>query len=206
MAIFRREGDRATPAPDPLPPRTKAPSSARAAATVIASCTRIVGEITGSTSLTIEGQFEGIVQIDSEVTVAPDGKAQGEIAARSVRVGGKMVGDVRGKDLVEITPSGSLEGNITAARVIIAEGAFFKGQVQMGSPAAAPGAAREAQPEDPRRSAPTSRLEGGRPDGRGAEGGTGAGSSGAGSGGPGSSGTGSSGAGSGGGGSSNSRR
>ena len=48
-----------------------------------------------------------------------------------VRIGGRVIGDVTASDRVEVSPSGSLEGNISAPRIVIAEGAFFKGIVDM---------------------------------------------------------------------------
>ncbi len=98
---------------------------------MIAGGTRVQGEVTGRADLTIDGRVEGKIVLEMDVTVREGGQVNGTIQARSVRIGGKVVGDVKGVEMVEITPSGSLEGNVSAARVIIAEGAFFKGQVEM---------------------------------------------------------------------------
>lgn len=137
MSIFRREPDRpsrddpepmARPVTRPPEPRTaRGPSRS----TLVAEGTRIQGEIHGSADLSIEGEFQGNIDLESEVVVQPQGKVSGEIVARSVRIGGRVQGDVRGRDLVELQASGSLEGNVSAARVVIAEGAFFKGKVEM---------------------------------------------------------------------------
>ena len=98
---------------------------------MIAGGTRIQGEITGKADLTIDGKVDGKIILERDVTVREGGQVQGTIQARSVRIGGKVIGDVKGVELVEIMVSGSLEGNVSAKRVIIAEGAFFKGQVEM---------------------------------------------------------------------------
>ncbi len=135
MSIFRRDAPTnapqspaATPRSEPRQPR---PSASPEKATVIAGGTRVQGEITGRADLTIDGRVEGKIVLEMDVTVRDGGRVNGTIQARSVRIGGKVVGDVKGVEMVEITTSGSLEGNVSAARVIIAEGAFFKGQVEM---------------------------------------------------------------------------
>jgi len=48
-----------------------------------------------------------------------------------VRIGGRVTGNVHGREKVEILPSGRLEGDVAAPRVVLAEGAFFKGKVEM---------------------------------------------------------------------------
>src|SRR4030095_13152607 len=74
-----------------------------------------------------------------ELAVGAEGKVQGDIVARSVRIGGRVVGNVQGHEKVEILPTGRLEGDVAAPRVVLAEGAFFKGKVEMtGKPGATP--------------------------------------------------------------------
>lgn len=99
--------------------------------THIAPGTRIEGRLTGPTDLLIEGEVEGEVRVDSAVVVGTEGMVQGPVSARVVRVSGKIVGDVQATERVEIAPAGSVEGDVAAPRVVIAEGAFFKGRVEM---------------------------------------------------------------------------
>lgn len=135
MSIFRRDPPGPQQAASPVERRTvdRRPggSPRERSTTLIAAGTRLTGEITGSAGLQVEGDFRGTIRLDSEVVIGPGGRGEGQISARVVRIGGRMQGDVEGIELVEITPSGALEGNISAARVVIAEGAFFKGQVEM---------------------------------------------------------------------------
>jgi len=99
--------------------------------THIAPGTRVVGQLTGPTELLIEGEVEGEVRVDAAVMIGADGVVKGPILANVVRVGGRVEGNVQATERVEVAPSGTLEGDITAPRVIIAEGAFFKGRVEM---------------------------------------------------------------------------
>jgi cytoskeletal protein CcmA (bactofilin family) len=99
--------------------------------THIAPGTRVVGQLSGPTELLIEGEVEGEVRVDAAVMIGADGAVKGPISANVVRVGGRVEGNVQATERVEVAPSGTLEGDITAPRVIIAEGAFFKGRVEM---------------------------------------------------------------------------
>ena len=90
----------------------------------------------------VEGEIEGEVRVDATVTVGAEGVVTGPVAAPVVRIGGRVIGDVMASDRVEVSPSGSLEGNISAPRIIIAEGAFFKGIVDMRKDKAAAAARR----------------------------------------------------------------
>lgn len=139
MSIFRRDPEsprEALRATSPAParrPRSGLEPQVATAVTVIASGTHIVGEVSGTAGLRIEGRLEGTARIDGEVVVAAGGESRAEIHARQVRIAGKARGGMRGEEVVELTATGSLEGDISAPRVVIAEGAFFKGQVRMDS-------------------------------------------------------------------------
>jgi cytoskeletal protein CcmA (bactofilin family) len=132
MSIFRRDSPD-SPTPQRAVPRDGAAPQSRSAKTYIAAGSKFQGDLTGSAEVLIDGEMEGRLQISSSVTIGREGHFQGEVAAHSVRVEGKLHGNVHGKELVEVTASGSLEGDIAASRVVIAEGAFFKGNVEMGA-------------------------------------------------------------------------
>jgi cytoskeletal protein CcmA (bactofilin family) len=120
--------------------------------THIAPGTRVEGRLTGSTELLIEGEVDGEVRVEAAVMIGTDGTVKGPVTANLVRVGGRVEGNVQATERVEVAPSGSLDGDITAPRVIIAEGAFFKGRVEMRSDrdkAAAAPKPQERAPERP---------------------------------------------------------
>jgi cytoskeletal protein CcmA (bactofilin family) len=129
MSIFRR--DAAAPVRSPSAPPAEATSTPRGRVTQIAPGSRIQGEVTGGTELLIEGEIDGTVKVEATVVVGAEGVVKGPITARVIRVSGKVTGNVRGSDRVEVGPSATLEGDISAPRVVIAEGAFFKGKVEM---------------------------------------------------------------------------
>lgn len=113
------------------PPPTN-PQSQNPKTTIVAAGTTLTGEVTGSASLVVDGVVEGRLHLENEVAVGVDGLVTGEIQARSVRVGGRVKGNILGREMIEILTNGSVEGDVRSPRVVIADGAFFKGKVEMG--------------------------------------------------------------------------
>lgn len=141
MALFRsRDTGSSSPASpggsSDAPSPSAAPSSSsaqRRRITHIAAGSRVEGALTGPTELLIEGEVDGEIRIESTVRIGTEGLVRGPITAQVVHVGGRVVGDVQASDRVEVAHSGGLEGDIAAPRVVIAEGAFFKGRIDMRS-------------------------------------------------------------------------
>jgi cytoskeletal protein CcmA (bactofilin family) len=109
----------------------------------------IKGELSGSEDLTIEGHVEGKIQLRENVlTIGPNGKIKAEVFAKSVVVLGEVIGNVTASEKVDIRDAGSVDGDIASPRVAIAEGAHFRGSVDMQrtgtKPAAAPAAGAPA--------------------------------------------------------------
>ena len=100
----------------------------------------IKGELNGSEDLTIEGQVEGKIELRQNVlTIGPNGKIKAEVFAKSVIVLGEVIGDVSATEKVDIRDNGSVDGDIVAPRVAIADGAHFRGSIDMQRSAAAAG-------------------------------------------------------------------
>src|SRR5688572_33262803 len=94
----------------------------------------IKGELNGSEDLTIEGHVEGKIELrDHVLTIGPNGKIKAELFAKSVVVLGEVIGNVSASEKVDIRENGSVEGDITSPRVAIAEGAHFRGSVDMAN-------------------------------------------------------------------------
>jgi cytoskeletal protein CcmA (bactofilin family) len=92
----------------------------------------IKGELNGSEDLTIEGQVEGKIELkDHALTIGPNGKIKAQIFAKSVIVLGEVNGNVSASEKVDIRDGGSVDGDIISPRVAIAEGAHFRGSVDM---------------------------------------------------------------------------
>ncbi len=128
----------------------------------------IKGELNGSEDLTIEGHVEGTIQLrDHVLTIGPNGRIKAQVFAKAVIVLGEVTGNVTASDKVDIRDNGSVDGDIVSPRVAIAEGAHFRGSVDMQrktaaaqpKPDAKPAAAQAAAPQpahpQPQPGAPT---------------------------------------------------
>jgi cytoskeletal protein CcmA (bactofilin family) len=92
----------------------------------------IKGELNGSEDLTVEGHVEGKIELkEHALTIGPHGRIKASIFAKAVVVLGEVVGDITASEKVDIRDNGSVDGNIIAPRVAIAEGAHFRGSVDM---------------------------------------------------------------------------
>ena len=92
----------------------------------------IKGELTGSEDMTVEGQFEGRIDLNDQVlTIGPNGRVEAEVYAKAVIVLGKVLGNIKAADLVAIRDAGWVEGDIVAPRFAMTEGAHFNGRIVM---------------------------------------------------------------------------
>jgi cytoskeletal protein CcmA (bactofilin family) len=132
MALFNREDENPdVSSPSGAPVAQKASSGGRS--TYIGPGVKIKGEILADVEMVVDGEISGRMELRDGLVVGPQGVIDGDIVARSVQVGGKVVGNVRGTDRFELLQSGRIEGDVVSPRVVIAEGAFFKGNVEMAS-------------------------------------------------------------------------
>ena len=140
MSIFGKPPDPTKPPepvapgrPAPPPPPSSAPGAtlARPGTCVIGAKTTIKGEITGDEDLVIEGNVEGQIRITRDLRVAPGGVLKATVEAQSLTVSGEVVGDCQAQGRVEIQATGRLTGNIRAPKIVIAEGAMFRGNSDM---------------------------------------------------------------------------
>jgi cytoskeletal protein CcmA (bactofilin family) len=109
----------------------------------------IKGELNGSEDLTIEGHVEGKIELkDHVLTIGPNGKIKAAVFAKSVIVLGEVNGNVTASEKVDIRDGGSVDGDIISPRVAIAEGAHFRGTVDMQRKGAQAGP-QPAKPQQP---------------------------------------------------------
>jgi cytoskeletal protein CcmA (bactofilin family) len=92
----------------------------------------IKGEITGNEDLQIDGSVEGLVQLeDRKLTVGASARVTADVMAREVTVYGNVKGNLRARDRIEIKKDGSVVGDLTTARIMIEDGAYFKGSIEI---------------------------------------------------------------------------
>lgn len=92
----------------------------------------VKGEISGSEDLSIYGMVEGLVQLDErKLTVGTTAKVTADIIASEVVVCGNVKGNVRAKNRIEIKKEGSVTGDLTTPQILIEDGAYFKGSIEI---------------------------------------------------------------------------
>ena len=112
------------------PHRPDAPESKGSA--VIGKSVMIKGEIHSREDLTIDGEVEGTVELhENRLTVGPNGKVQASVKAREIIVLGTILGNVDVTDKIDIRKDAKLVGDIRTARIVIEDGAYFKGSTDI---------------------------------------------------------------------------
>ncbi len=92
----------------------------------------IKGELSGSEDLTIEGQVEGKIELRQNLlTIGPNAKIKAQVFAKTVVVEGQVHGNISASERIDIRDKGSVEGDLSSPRVAIADGAHFRGSIDM---------------------------------------------------------------------------
>ena len=113
--------------PPPAPQPKKQPA-------VIGPSMTIKGEIHAREELMVDGEVEGTIESQSQITVGSNGKVKSNIKAREVIVYGSVRGNVEVTEKIAIRDQGSLVGDIKAAGISIDDGAYFKGSIDISRP------------------------------------------------------------------------
>jgi cytoskeletal protein CcmA (bactofilin family) len=101
------------------------------AGTVIGHGITIEGEVTSDEDVLVAGTVRGKLSVDGPVTIETGAVVEADVGATSLSVGGSVTGNVTASDRVDLLAGGRLVGDVKAARLTIADGASFKGNVDM---------------------------------------------------------------------------
>lgn len=122
----------AAPVPAPVPVPDKPRAAASTGAVTIGSSVVIKGEVSAREDLTISGRIDGKVEVrDHVVRVGREAQVNAEISGRVVLVEGSVKGNITATERIELLEHGSVEGDISAPKVAMAEGAQFRGKIDM---------------------------------------------------------------------------
>ena len=114
---------------DAVRPMATTPAGATAR---LGASLHIKGEISGNEDLHVDGSVEGLIQLDDrKLTVGASAKVTADLVAREVVVYGSVKGNLRARDRIEIKKDGSVIGDLTTARIMIEDGAYFKGSIEI---------------------------------------------------------------------------
>lgn len=135
--------------------------------TVIGEFTSVRGALEGDEDLTVLGRVEGTIRLERTLTIEPSGVVKADVTVRNAVISGVMVGNVSASESVQLTSEGRMVGDIAAPRIIVVEGAMFRGRVDMGEAEPGSPSARKETPRPtipPRRAAPPPRPARPRPE------------------------------------------
>jgi cytoskeletal protein CcmA (bactofilin family) len=109
-------------------------SSSGSGTSYLGSGLRIKGDITGNEDLKLDSTVDGLVSIGGfRLTVGPAAHLNANIVAREAVISGQVKGDISACDRIEIKKSASIVGDISTSKIVIEEGAYFSGGVEIGS-------------------------------------------------------------------------
>jgi cytoskeletal protein CcmA (bactofilin family) len=92
------------------------------------------GDLISAEEMTIDGRVEGTIEVRGHgLTIGPEADIRADIVAQSVVVLGAVTGSITAQDRVDIGETGSLDGSIVSPRLVVAEGAVLRGQVDVGA-------------------------------------------------------------------------
>ncbi len=101
--------------------------------TIIAPGTKVVGEVTSSGVVKVEGEVKGTVRAERQVLVAKGGVIDGDVITRDAVIGGEVRGGVVADERIEVQANAQVHGDITTQRLVVEEGGEVNGTVRMGT-------------------------------------------------------------------------
>jgi len=114
--------------------RKQEDKSSESGSTIIGSSLSFKGEITGEQDLTVQGQFEGTIDLKkNHVTIGRTGRIKADVYGRSITVEGEVQGSLFGEERIVLRQSGRVRGDMRAPGIGLEEGAKFKGNIAMES-------------------------------------------------------------------------
>jgi cytoskeletal protein CcmA (bactofilin family) len=133
-------------------PPARIEAEPRGGAATIGKAVKVVGQIFSREDLYVDGEVEGTVEaLEHKLTIGPNGTVRATIKAREVVALGNIQGNVEATEKIEIRKDAKLTGDIRTARIIIEDGAYFKGSIDIvkPEPVKAVPATAKAQPPAP---------------------------------------------------------
>jgi len=118
-----------------MPTGRMEPETSRGGSATIGKAVKINGQIYSREDLYVDGDVEGTIELmDHKLTIGPNGKVHAGVKAREVVALGVIQGNVEASERIEIRKDAKLVGDIKTARIIIEDGAYFKGSIDIVKP------------------------------------------------------------------------
>jgi cytoskeletal protein CcmA (bactofilin family) len=119
----------------PYRPATPPATSSGAAATILGETIRIQGQVSSREEIVLNGELSGQLELDQRLTVGPKGKVEANIKAKEVIIGGSIKGNVDAAERIPLRAGANLVGDVKTAGIVIEDGAYFKGGIDITRPA-----------------------------------------------------------------------
>ena len=139
--MWNKEQSSSAPGTQPLASRPGLSSAAGSARTIIGESMQIKGDIISDEEVQVDGQVEGRLETRNRLTIGPKGKADASITAAEVVVSGSIKGNVDAAERIVLHKGANLVGDVKTAGIVIEDGAYFKGGIDIAKPEAAQAAA-----------------------------------------------------------------
>jgi cytoskeletal protein CcmA (bactofilin family) len=115
-----------------MPAGRMEPDSSRGGSASIGKAVKIVGQIFSREDLFVDGDVEGTIELmEHKLTIGPNGKVHAGVKAREVVALGTIQGNVEASERIDIRKDAKLVGDIKTARIVIEDGAYFKGSIDI---------------------------------------------------------------------------
>lgn len=128
MSIFGKSKQRSQPVSNPNQGEVR---QAVTKYTLVSEGTTFSGEINSNDPLVVNGKVEGKVNVKNSMAIGKTGFVRADVKSATLEVNGKIVGDIVATSGVSIKSTGSVEGNIRSPKLMISEGALFRGNIDM---------------------------------------------------------------------------
>jgi len=122
----------------PARPYDSEPASGRSGSAALGKNVTVKGQIFAREDLTIDGEVEGTVECqEHRLTIGPNARVQAGLKAREIIIHGSIQGNVDATDKIDIKKEAKLVGDIKTSRIVIEDGAYFKGSIDISKAATA---------------------------------------------------------------------
>ncbi|HEX4227984.1 MAG TPA: polymer-forming cytoskeletal protein [Bryobacteraceae bacterium] len=119
--------------------------TSRSSSATLGKNVTVKGQIYAREDLTIDGEVEGTVEChEHRLTIGPNARVQAGLKAREIVIHGSIQGNVEAADKIDIKKEAKLVGDIKTSRIVIEDGAYFKGSIDISKAAVAPPKANAA--------------------------------------------------------------
>src|SRR5271167_2467922 len=111
------------------------PTTGSGSVTVVGETIRIQGTLTSNEEILVNGELSGQLELNHRLTIGPKGKVEAGVKAKEVIIAGSVKGNVDAAERITLRAGANLVGDVKTAGIVIEDGAYFKGGIDITRPA-----------------------------------------------------------------------